>query len=887
MGATKASGNVVQSTSSISRVVRAGKKKTNTVSANNRKLVLVCHDTKKSVGVLIRNNVTKTLAKPKETAVLIPSPYRFPLPRTQSLALVARVVGLCFVVTGAIFSFVTVSEESRIALEMSALQQATLVDSMPATNNPGVTSPDGARIAPLSVPLISVDGQGETVTGRIPILIQSEAEHVEILAVNSAGLRIKLGPASRVDTMRFRLQWNTTSFESDSYRIEAIAVRGSESQIGRLDKPVIVLHPMQDVEGDKDESDAELEHNQTPTTQNTAPAAAAGSGAVPPSQTVVTSPELVLPSITLSAPEGELRGMVPLRIKARGVEQLRITAHNRETGALYHAGTAQFSGADDLWNVSWNTTHVVNGSYRLIARAVVAGTEIQSAPVAVEVRNLTATPPAPLAPIATTSAPLNTTPLAPQVKLSLSKQNPLAEFVEINLSVGEAELVEIYRTSSLSLSPFFLGQARRIDGDRWRYVWNTTETPNGDYVLFARIRSEYGTRDSVTTSVTVRNVILNSFTPEQAREIETLTTIDAELMRPVTEKADAEVAAIELNRVYVQPVEVFVATLDEAHLETVDVPELLNRFRKELDVLLIELAQALRADDAVAIEEVRIQVEDLKQSILDSIPQSSHRNDLVDSIEQYLDEIVQVLDELTVRNNRLLKERVGVAILNDSDKDGIADYDELNLYQTNPFSADTDGDSFIDSVEITKGFNPHDPRGESLIAYESPKETGVVRDDLLEVKNVSTIVFERSYSVTETHALFTGRGLPNSFVTLYIYSTPIIVTVKTDAEGNWNYILDKDLEDGEHKIYVGITDNEGRIVARSNPLPFVKTAEAYTGLVTNAASVVPADVSPSMMRAPTLIAATSVTIVLLGLTLMLLGMYARRREHEPVLAPSA
>lgn len=46
---------------------------------------------------------------------------------------------------------------------------------------------------------------------------------------------------------------------------------------------------------------------------------------------------------------------------------------------------------------------------------------------------------------------------------------------------------------------------------------------------------------------------------------------------------------------------------------------------------------------------------------------------------------------------------MGDAITNDSDKDGITDYDEISLYKTNPFAADTDGDGFIDSSEITLG----------------------------------------------------------------------------------------------------------------------------------------------------------------------------------------
>lgn len=42
----------------------------------------------------------------------------------------------------------------------------------------------------------------------------------------------------------------------------------------------------------------------------------------------------------------------------------------------------------------------------------------------------------------------------------------------------------------------------------------------------------------------------------------------------------------------------------------------------------------------------------------------------------------------------------------DTDKDGLSDYEEINVYQTNPLSADTDGDGYLDKIEIMNGYNP-------------------------------------------------------------------------------------------------------------------------------------------------------------------------------------
>ena len=63
---------------------------------------------------------------------------------------------------------------------------------------------------------------------------------------------------------------------------------------------------------------------------------------------------------------------------------------------------------------------------------------------------------------------------------------------------------------------------------------------------------------------------------------------------------------------------------------------------------------------------------------------------------------------------------------------------------------------------------------------------------------------------------------------MYIYSTPIVVTIKTDSNGEWQYLLDKELENGNHTVYTATVNNTGNIVAKSSGYLFTKTAEAIT-----------------------------------------------------------
>jgi len=42
----------------------------------------------------------------------------------------------------------------------------------------------------------------------------------------------------------------------------------------------------------------------------------------------------------------------------------------------------------------------------------------------------------------------------------------------------------------------------------------------------------------------------------------------------------------------------------------------------------------------------------------------------------------------------------------DTDFDGLSDFDELNVYFTDPVNADSDGDGYLDGIEVDNGYNP-------------------------------------------------------------------------------------------------------------------------------------------------------------------------------------
>jgi hypothetical protein len=158
----------------------------------------------------------------------------------------------------------------------------------------------------------------------------------------------------------------------------------------------------------------------------------------------------------------------------------------------------------------------------------------------------------------------------------------------------------------------------------------------------------------------------------------------------------------------------------------------------------------------------------------------------------------------------------------DSDNDQVSDYEEVNIYHTDPATEDASH-----AEKILQGLNPTSSESESIV-FEDVTAPGTTTP-LFKIEKIDVL--------EEKVLQLSGLALPNSFVTLYIFSTPIIVTVKSDEQGVWTYTMDKELENGEHTAYVAKVDNSGKILSKSTPTLFVKSAEAATILPTPLESV--------------------------------------------------
>lgn len=215
-----------------------------------------------------------------------------------------------------------------------------------------------------------------------------------------------------------------------------------------------------------------------------------------------------------------------------------------------------------------------------------------------------------------------------------------------------------------------------------------------------------------------------------------------------------------------------------------------------------------------------------------------------------------------------------VALLyTDSNKDGISDYDAVHVFNMDPKAAAPT------TVVGKKVYTPeekvlagYDPTKKELVRIfpEEPSRSSLPPTDAYTVDSVALATTSAASELR-----FSGKALPNSFITVYIFSTPVVVTVKTDSNGTWTYTLDRELEDGLHTVVTATVDTSGRILAKSQPFPFTKTAQAAS----LEAMPLPAEATkPTLLSGMNFYIVFGLSTLIFFLALIYVGVDARRRQ---------
>lgn len=424
--------------------------------------------------------------------------------------------------------------------------------------------------------------------------------------------------------------------------------------------------------------------------------------------------------------------------------------------------------------------------------------------------------------------------------------------------------IELFIRSQLATEARYLGLMNK-EYDRWIYSFDTVNLPNGAYELFARAKSPQGLHTTDSIVIRVSNEKLST---EPTRLAPATTTATQESQRNFYLYDAAENAEV--------------ITTDLSSVVSSEVTNILSKDEAKINELLKRYAIAKQSGNTIVEDAVKQEFKEQKDRLVTSALLNPETKDIVAQIDIALEERISDMQRRVDTFENIRASRENKLVSTDSDNDGISDYDETTIYKTDPNNPDTDQDGFIDGIEIARGFDPLDERPEVPVMYELPQEViGLERADILAISKVEPFV-QINDEDTTVMAEISGIGLPNTFATIYVFSTPTIVTVKTANDGSFTYRFEKELEDGTHEVYVAFTDNSGDILAHSQPFRFIKQAQAFSPVGAETESVI--TTAPNLVEVSTLNAIRlilAMAIIVLGFILLMLGINLRTNVASP------
>ncbi len=734
----------------------------------------------------------------------------------------------------------TVSSETTSQLTGTTDQQQTVTDTTRTTetNQTGtggsledVTIPSPTPTTVNKLPAVFTIGSPEPLNGMVSINVTvAEAENVALSVYYDEWNRnLPLGSAKR-ENGAWIYQWNTANFENGRYRLKALIKNNTGTYEQVSDKFLVV----------KNEEEVVVEEPQ-PSAEPTGPLKVTLNSA----GTHITVSQ-VYPEVTSS-------DVVKLYLIGRTDDVSRFV----DDSYLF---TQAYLKTNVTWKHTFNIQNFSAGEYKVKAERWRAETLLDTSFGEVTLTgSKVIIEPAPLPGYSKSDA-----------VVTVRNASNLKGFVDVNIEATDANFVEVYAVNTASVNNLFLGLARKTSTGIWIFNWDTRQLPNSRYHLFARIGSAKGTYESNKLVVTIQNERVTAPTTSQVQELSAKTEQYESLMPD---------NIVVRNNFW----NVTTATTTADKLN-----DFIETHKDRLQEEFQRFAAAVRSGNENALASANTRLIGLENEYRDTIDGEENFDELVAAYNEYIDNAKQRINTDVDKIEKIMTERDAEGLFSDTDWDGVTDFDEVYIYKTDPFMADTDGNGVPDGVAILNGLDPRSDGLGAEIVFESPQDVGIIRNDILHVESITAVTPDPESSpevTTIAPAIIAGKALPNSYVTIFIFSTPVIVTVKTEADGSWQYRFEKELDNGEHSVYVALTDNSGRIIARSSPFRFIKEAQAYTTIdeaLANYDAEETVDNDYSFFSSSVLYLVMSFAVVTIGLVLLLLGMYIdRRRKQEP------
>ncbi len=426
--------------------------------------------------------------------------------------------------------------------------------------------------------------------------------------------------------------------------------------------------------------------------------------------------------------------------------------------------------------------------------------------------------------------------------------------IELRLKTADAKGAMFYLRRGVTAAPLYLGAARQSAAGTWEFSadLNANPLPNGNYYVFAQIDrgdgNVYHTTD-VYIAINIAAPVNEEQRAAAEQEVKASTAsiekseevIQAAVRQTAAAPAFAQANAEERIENLAQMVRVYFrleSLREEKVLRQREAAAQIARLNGEIALLpanvidlvlndkvrarqyFIELEKTLGEEIVVVntgIEKISEEIGGLSDEIFGLAPTEEAKGLMRGQIDAMREDIAR-REKAIIENRKIL--------LRDTDGDGLLDGREIEI-GTDLLNPDTDGDGLLDGDEAANGRDPLVPEKSAVEPQTDPGAVPPAKADVYKVEKVKSVKTEDGSSLIE----ISGRALPLSYVKIFIYSQPVIVAVKTDAQGRWTYTLDKPLEDGNHTVYATLVNSQGRFAARSEVYVFKKTGDQIEKLV--------------------------------------------------------
>ncbi len=338
--------------------------------------------------------------------------------------------------------------------------------------------------------------------------------------------------------------------------------------------------------------------------------------------------------------------------------------------------------------------------------------------------------------------------------------------------------------------------------------------------------------------------------------------------------------------------------LELIKLEESNVPEIIKdtvgKIKQEKQGLIAEIQETINnLEKDINVKEDKKQVaqqfqqtkkENLDktiESIIDKTTDPKYAKEDMQRLSQSIEENIKQAEK-EIRSQESARIEIEKKLWQDSDGDGLADVVELEI-GSDPFNPDTSGDGYLDGIIVVAGHDPLIPVATEKLIFQDPRKISPKRSSEFFVEKAEIVIS----SETQREVLrIEGKGLPNSFVNIYLYSLPVVITTRTDEYGRWVYELDKSLEGGKHEVYVVLNNSNGEIVARSETFAFIKTGANILRLVPEVWAQETGggaeEIASPFERLKTSFFILTISIILLAVAvaIVLIGFYSKKRAKR-------